>query len=98
MKPTSSGTEVIGLPTFSLSSLMSSSALSSMASARASSAADRVAGVAVPQDSKAAWAAWTATSTSAADDEATSAMVVPVAGSITGSVRPSTVSTQPPSM
>ena len=69
-----------------------------MASASASSAAERVPGVAVPHDSKAAWAAWTARSTSAAVDEATSAMVAPVAGSITASVRPSTVSTQPPSM
>ena len=94
----SSGTAAIGLPTLRLSSATSSSWCSSMRSARRQSAVARSAGVVAAQPGKASVAAATARSMSAADEDATSAMVSPVAGSSTTSTPPSMPSRHSPPM
>ena len=69
-----------------------------MASASASSAADRVPGVAVRPGSKAAGRPGRRRRRRPPSTRPPPRWSAPVAGSITGSVRPSTVSTHPPSM
>ena len=83
-KSISSGTAAIGLPTLRLSRATSSPACSSSRSASRHSAVARSPGGVAAHSAKAAAAAATARSTSAADEDATSAITSPVAGSSTG--------------
>ena len=88
----------IGLPQFSDSSAMNSSARASMASAIRKRASERSFGVESRHPSNAAAAAFIAVSTSVADDSGAVAYCSPVAGFTTPSVRPSAASTYLPSM
>ena len=85
-----------GLPVFSLSRCMISSARASIASAIRNSASERSDGVLSRQSSNAVAAACIARSTSAGPDNVASAYCSPVAGLITGDVRPSLASTHSP--
>ena len=87
-----------GFPTFSPSMAFNSSRFSSSRSASASNASDRVRGVAVPHSANAAFAAFTAASTSAASLDGTEAMTAPVAGASTSSVTPLWAGTHFPPM
>jgi hypothetical protein len=85
---TSSRIAAIGLPTFSDSTRLSSSAPASSASAIRRSASARSPGGVPDQPSNAPAAAATAASTSAASDSGARAMTSPVAGSRISSVAP----------
>jgi hypothetical protein len=87
-----------GLPALATSSVVNSSARSSIASAIFSSASERSPGVVFAQPSNAARAAATALSTSAAVDSGACAIASPVAGLMTSSVWPSAGSTHSPPM
>ena len=88
----------IGLPVFSHSAAMISSARSSIASANFSSARCRSEGVVSRQVSKAEAAAAYAASTSACTDTGADPKTWPVVGSIRSARRPSAASTDLPSM
>jgi len=88
----------MGLPQFSDSSAMNSSARASMASAMRKSASERSFGVESRQVSKASDAAFIAASTSAAPDSGAVAYCSPVAGLTTPRVRPSAASMYLPLM
>ena len=90
-------TASIGLPALSASARAISSLWCSIASAIASSACERCAGVVAAHPSKARRAARTARSTSAGLERGARAISSPVAGFSTGSV-PSPASTHSPSM
>src|SRR5579875_3753331 len=92
----SSRDAISGLPTLADSSRASSSAFSSITSARAWSSSERSFGVLSSHSGSAFRAASTARSTSSAEQRGTSAIVSPVAGAITSIVSPETASTSSP--
>jgi alanine dehydrogenase len=88
----------MGLPVFSTSAAIRSSARASTASAMRNSARERSDGVVSRHCSKAAAAARMAASTSAAPDGAAVGVLLPVTGLTTGVVEPSAASTHSPLM
>ena len=89
----SDAVRAIGLPVFSTSAAISSSARASMASAMRNRASERCDGVVSRQPGKASAAAAIAASTSAWPDSGAVAYFSPVTGLMTSSVCPSVAST-----